>query len=160
MYLSSIRHSMFVKELKNLSEEERRKVLDAPVWIALHAAFSKDGEIDPAEKSEAIKQAHFRTYSTPVDLHTYYKAVDENFADRFTELGKSVPEGDEESEKFISAKVEECTGIIQKLKYDDFAEKLLEDLQDFYKYVFKANSNVFQYFAFPLITNALNNRKK
>ena len=150
---------MFVKELKNLTEEDQKKVLDAPIWISLHAAVSKDGEIDPAERSEAIKQAHFRTYSSPVDLHTYYKAVDENFADRFEEYSKLLPEDEEEAEKFISEKVEEITQIIVKLEKNEFAEQLLKDLQEFYRYVFRSNSNVFQYFAFPLITNALNNRK-
>ena len=150
---------MFVKELKNLSEEEQRKVLDAPIWISLHAAVSKDGEIDPAEKSEAIKQAHFRTYSSPIDLHTYYRAVDEHFADRFEEYSKELPEDEEEAEKYISDKVEEIMQIIQHLDKGEFAEQLLKDLQEFYRYVFRSNSNVFQYFAFPLITNALNNRK-
>jgi hypothetical protein len=150
---------MFVKELKNLSKEDQKKVLDAPIWISLHAAVSNDGEIDPAERSEAIKQAHFRTYTSPVDLHTYYKAVDENFADRFEEYSKTLPKDEEEAEKFISEKVEEITTILQHLDKDEFAEQLLKDLQEFYKYVFRSNSNVFQYFAFPLITNALNNRK-
>ncbi|MGB0423952.1 MAG: hypothetical protein ACPGED_06505, partial [Flavobacteriales bacterium] len=143
------------KALEELKGEERELIFSAPVWISLFAAYRHDGEIDSSEKSEAIKQAHFRTFTSPNALHAYYEAVDDHFKDKFELFNASLPEGDDQRDEFLEAKIRAIVESVNNLSDTGLASTLMADLNEFYKKVFHADSSVFQFFAIPLITKSL-----
>lgn len=143
------------KALEELKGEERELIFAAPVWISLFAAYRHDGEIDSSEKSEAIKQAHFRTFTSPNALHAYYEVVDDHFQDKFEQFNASLPQGDDARDEFLEAKIRAIVESVQNLPDSGIATTLMADLNEFYKKVFHADSSVFQFFAIPLITKKL-----
>lgn len=143
------------KALEELKGEERELIFAAPVWISLFAAYRHDGEIDSSEKSEAIKQAHFRTFTSPNALHAYYEVVDDHFQDKFELFNASLPTGDDERDEFLESKIRAIVESVNKLSDTGLATTLMADLNEFYKKVFHADSSVFQFFAIPLITKSL-----
>ena len=138
--------------LEALQGEERELIFSAPVWISLFAAYRHDGEIDPAEKSEAIKQAHFRTFTSPNALHAYYEVVDDHFEDKFNNFNAALPDGEEARDKFLEDKIHKIVDVVKNLPDEWLSKVMMEDLNEFYLKVFRADSNIFQYFALPLIS--------
>lgn len=143
------------KVLQELQGEERELIFTAPVWISLFASYRHDGEIDKAEKAEAIKQAHFRTFTSPNSLHAYYKVVDDHFEDKFDAFNKMLPQGEEERDQLLEEKIRAIVKALKGLSDEHIAKNLMHDLNEFYLRVFRADSNIFQYFTFPLISKSL-----
>ena len=143
------------KAIEDLNGEDKELLMTAPVWISLFAAYRHDGEIDPSEKTEAIKQAHFRTFTSPNSLHAYYEVVDQDFEAKFERFNNALPEGDEARDNFLEEKIKSIVEIIKNLSDEWVSKALMEDLNEFYLKVFRADSSIFQYFALPLISKRL-----
>jgi hypothetical protein len=144
------------KAFDGLSEEEYTQILDIPVWLSLMAAFAGDGKVSKSEKSEAVKLAHLRTFTSPHSLHEYYKKVDARFDERFETLIKRVPEKEENRLAYLEAQVKRAHAMLKNLD-KDIASTLEESLESFYEHVFNADKSFFQYFALPIISNRLDN---
>lgn len=133
------------------TQEELTRLGDAIVWTAILAAIHADGVIKPSEKAEAVKQTHIRSFSTQDYLRPIYKYLDTHFEQKFDTYISGLPEGIEEKENHIRQKLEEALSILPELG-PLFAGQFSKDIRDFYNRVFRADSNVFQYFAFPVIS--------
>ncbi|MEO0405241.1 MAG: hypothetical protein AAF193_10250 [Bacteroidota bacterium] len=140
------------KAIEELNGEDKELLMTAPVWISLFAAYRHDGEIDPSEKSEAIKQSHFRTFTSPNSLNAYYEEVDTDFEAKFERFNSALPSGDEARDTFLEERIKNIVEIIKNLPDEWLSKALMEDLNEFYLKVFRADSNIFQYFALPLIS--------
>jgi hypothetical protein len=143
------------KVLQELEGEDKELLFTAPVWISLFASYRHDGEIDKSEKAEAIKQAHFRTFTSPNSLHAYYKVVDDHFEDKFNAFNNALPQGDEERDQLLEEKIRAIVKVVKGLSDEHISKLLMHDLNEFYLRVFRADSSIFQYFTFPIISKSL-----
>jgi len=137
-----------------LSKEEFIQLIDVPVWLALFAAYSQDGVVSEYEKSEAVKLAHLRTFTSPKSIRKFYEKVDEHFEERFETLNKRLPDGDDDKKLYLEAQIKNGHAILHKLDRD-VTETLEESLESFYEHVFRADQSFFQYFALPIISSNL-----
>ncbi len=142
------------KAFQTITEAEFNQLVDTPVWLALLAALSNDGEIQPSEKAEAVKLAHLRTFTSSKTLQEFYKKVDEVFASRFDRLHDRLPAGEHDKELYIEAMIKQTHSILLKLDVD-VAEAIEGSFSSFYDHIFKSEKSFFQYFALPLISNRL-----
>lgn len=144
-----------MEEVYKYTQDELTKLGDAIVWTAILAAIHQDGVIQQSEKAEAIKQAHIRTYSTADYLKPIYQQLDSNFEQLFETYIALLPEtSEEDKENFIREKLVVALSVLPELG-PIFTKKFIEDIRDVYNRVFRANSNVFQIFAFPIMSSHL-----
>jgi hypothetical protein len=142
------------KAFQGITEDELNHLLDAPVWLSLLAALANDGVIEPAEKAEAIKLAHLRSFTSPKSLREFYEQVDARFEKRFDAFVARLPEGKEDREVYIEAQIKVMHAILPKLD-EDIASSLEESLESFYKRIFNSEKSFFQYFALPVFSSRL-----
>ena len=71
-----------IKQFENLTNEERNLLYKAPVLVSVLASCSFN-EINKAQKTDAIKLAHLRTFTASPSLISYYAAVEKTFKDEF-----------------------------------------------------------------------------
>ncbi len=143
------------KAFQSISEAEFNQLVDAPVWLALLAAISNDGEIHPSEKADAVKLAHLRTFTSSKTLQEFYKRVDEKFESRFDTLISRLPATEHDKVLYIEGQIKQVHNILLKLDMD-VAEALEASFSSFYEHVFKSEQSFFQFFALPLVSNRLN----
>jgi hypothetical protein len=142
------------KAFGHLAPEELEHMYDMPVWLALLAAYRSDGKLSNDERNVALKLTHMRSYSAPKSLQGYYKRVDERFAERFEQLRRRLPDSHANKMSYILAQIRRAEKIIAGLD-PDISSGLKQSLSSFYKHVFNADKSFFQYFAFPVISNRL-----
>ena len=136
-------------EIGKLVEKDREIVLRAPVIVALLAAVSNDGVVSSSEKTEAIRLAHLRTYTSPEILHNFYKAVDNVFVNYFEEeLGK-LSGTKEEMENLLSERLKELDEVLPKMN-QVYAKELVISLKSFSRHVFKVGSGFLEHFLLPI----------
>ncbi len=140
-----------MEDIYEYSEEELRKLGDAIVWTTILAAIHQDGVIQDSERAEAIKQTHIRTFSTEDYLKPIYKHLDEHFERDFDAYSATLTGTQEEKENMIQAKIEASLDILPSIG-PLFTQKFGKDIKDLYNRVFQADSTVFQFFAFPVIS--------
>ena len=143
------------KEIDKLDPIDRGIILRAPAVVALLAAVSDDGIVSEGEKTDAIRLAHLRTYTSKPILHNYYKEVDKCFKDDFDNILAQLPEDWKEKERFLENRLTNLDPVLQKLD-SVYAEELITSLKSFAKHVFKSNSNFLQNFLLPIFTIKLN----
>ncbi|MGB6037307.1 MAG: hypothetical protein WBG42_13625 [Cryomorphaceae bacterium] len=142
------------KAFENLTSEEFSQLLDAPVWIALAAAYAGDGAVSEDEKAEAIKLAHLRRFTAPKSLREFYELVDTQFAQRFYILDLRLPSALDDKEIYLERQLKRVHDIMLKLD-PDVTSSLEESLESFYEHVFSSHKSFFQYFALPILSNRL-----
>lgn len=135
---------------KELTTEEYKQLLDAPVWMALYAAYSADGKITPAERADAIKLAHVRRFTAPKSIRELYVKIGRRFGPRLKTLDERLPEDRKDKLIYIRAQVKAAHRLLRKLD-PDVAETLEDNLASFYKHVFNADKSFFHYFALPVV---------
>ncbi|GAB4377617.1 MAG: hypothetical protein Kow0075_06390 [Salibacteraceae bacterium] len=140
-----------MEEVYDYTPEELKKLGDAIVWTCILAAVHQDGVIHESEKAEAIKQTHIRSFTAPDYLKPIYKHLDQHFERDFEAYSALLPEDHEQREEFIQTKLQEALSILPSIG-PLFTKRFSKDLKDIYNRVFRADSNVFQYFAFPIIS--------
>ncbi|MFT6165984.1 MAG: hypothetical protein ACJAV5_001045 [Vicingaceae bacterium] len=143
------------KEIDKLDPIDRGIILRAPAVVAILAAVSDDGIVSDGEKTDAIRLAHLRTYTSKPILHNYYKEVDKCFKADFDNILAQLPEGWKEKERFLENRLTNLDPVLQKLD-SVYAEELIASLKSFAKHVFKSNSNFLQNFLLPIFTIKMN----
>lgn len=136
-------------EIGKLSDKDRETVLRAPAIVALLAAVSDDGKVSSSEKSEAIRLAHLRTYTSPEILHNFYRAVDEVFESYFEEELNQLPDNKEDREKRLADRLKDLDEVLPKMN-KVYAKELVISLKSFSRHVFKTNSGFLEYFVLPI----------
>ena len=129
--------------LSNLTEEEKRNLVEAPALIAILIAGA-DNNIDDAEKDWAEKVTHFRSMKNDSVLSGYYYEVDKVFVDTFNDYIKSLPEDGVDRNKQISSELKKLNDILPKLD-SEYAKELYESYLTFAEQVAKASGGILGY---------------
>ena len=90
-----------MKQFSTLTKEEREALLKFPAYITLLAANS-DGLLDKAEKKEALKLEHIKTFSADPLLKEFYQEADKVFKNNLETLAENLPEGRKSREAVIN----------------------------------------------------------
>lgn len=130
-----------IKEFKKLREDEVDVLMKAPIYVAILIAGA-DGEIDKAEKKEAISIANMRQSRSREQLNEYYKHID--FNKDFEKLIDELPAGVEERNKAIIRELRKLNFILKKVD-KTFAVKLYASLKDLAKKIAEASGGVLSY---------------
>lgn len=95
-----------------LTEEEFNMLLDAPVWTALLAAYTTDGQVTDSEREGAFKLAKLRTFTAPKSIRELYVKISERFPRRFKVLDERLPEKPEDKVIYIRGRVREAHKLL------------------------------------------------
>lgn len=123
--------------IKNLTEKETSKLLDAPIYVAFAGAL-EDDEFSNTEKRSAIDLVKTRTYSAPPILQSYYKEAEKNYEAKLEELDEILIVNGKPVEELIKCRIDEINDIIQKIEDKTFADHLKQSLKSFARHI--ANS--------------------
>ncbi len=132
-----------VKELEGLRPDERQVVLMAPVYVAVLIAGA-DGQIDKAEKKEAIAIARNRQSRSREQLHDFYNAID--FDVEFARVMDEMPSVTKERNLSLIRELRKLNFILPKVD-QRFATKLYASLKDLSKKIAEASGGVLGYLA-------------
>ncbi|MDH5610255.1 MAG: hypothetical protein OEY56_12325 [Cyclobacteriaceae bacterium] len=132
-----------IKELENLREDEVNTLLDAPVYVAILIAGA-DGNIDKAERKEAVDVAHSKQSRAREQLVDYYKLVGERFEEKFGSILDTLPTKVEDRNFAITSELRKLNFILPKVE-KNFAVKLHASLKDLAKKIAESSGGVLGY---------------
>ena len=142
-----------IKEFEVLTPEERTLLLKAPVIVSV-LALSSFKEISKAQKDEAVKLAHMKTFTELDLLLPYYEEVDEHFKKDL----------DGYIEQFFPFTAENCIAIKEEMNRVDkiidkldrlYAGLLRKSLAGYARHINNATHSVFQDLIFPVAFSKL-----
>jgi tellurite resistance protein len=142
-----------MEHFKNLTDSENKALLKFPVYISLLAA-NVDGKMDEAEKKEAIKFSHIKTYSADVLLVGFYKEADAVFENNISQLDNALPKEKNSRESAIKYELSNLEKLVLKLGDEDRAA-LHHSMRTFKEHVSQAHHSVLVDFIFPIPTKGL-----
>jgi hypothetical protein len=137
-----------MKFYEHLTDEEQNLLLKAPVLVSV-LACSRSNSINKAQKADAIKLAHFKTFTADPILLPYYNKVDKSFRDDFDAIVKQYSPLDEEKRMELKEEVKKVHRIIGKLEHT-YGNTLLKSLEKYSSHVNKAQHSVIEDFIFPI----------
>lgn len=132
-----------IKEFENLREDEVNVLLDAPVYVAILIAGA-DGNIDKAERKEAISTAQSKQSREREQLLDYYKIVGDRFEDRFNSLIAELPTDTKELVSTITSELRKLNFILPKID-KAFGIKLYASLKDTAKKIAESSGGILGY---------------
>ncbi len=132
----------------NLTAQEKEALLKFPAYITLLAADS-DGLLDEAEKKEAIKFSHIKTYSCDPLLTPFYELADKVFEKNMRQLDKNLPIEKERRDAAVKKELFDLEKIVLKLG-KEYAAVMHSSMKSFKDHVSKSHHNVFVDFIFPI----------
>ena len=138
---------------KNLSVEEKKRLLKFPAYISMLAACNDD-KLDEAEKKTAIKFAHTKTFSSNPLLANFYKEADKVFEKNIDQLDKDLPKEKELRQEAIKKELLDIEKIVSKLG-KEYASTMHSSMKSFKDHVSKAHNNVLVDFIFPIPISGL-----
>ena len=130
-----------IKEFARLREDEVDVLMKAPIYVAILIAGA-DGEIDKAERKEAIQIANNRQSRSREQLQEYYQNID--FNTDFEKLVAELPGGTDERTTAITRELRKLNFIMRKID-KSFAVKLHASLKDLAKKIAEASGGVLSY---------------
>ena len=137
-----------IKQFENLLPSEAQALLKAPALISVYAACSIKG-VNAAQKADAVKLAHFKTFTANPALIPFYREVDNNFEEDFEEAAKEYMPFDNEKVEQLKQEIERIKFIVKKLD-PEYAKLLLDSLEKYERHVRKAAHSVVEDFIFPI----------
>ena len=137
-----------MKQFNTLTKDEKEALLKFPAYISILAANS-DGLLDKAEKKEAFKLEHIKTFSADPLLKEFYREADKVFKNNLEMLDKNLAEGRESREATIKYELVKLEKIILKLG-EDYTSAMHRSMKSFKDHVSKAHHNVLIDFIFPI----------
>jgi hypothetical protein len=137
-----------ILQFEKLSAAEKELLVKAPVLVSVLAA-STNHEINKAEKADAIKLAHLKTYTADQLLIPYYKEVEKQFNENFIQTVKKYFPFDDNKRELLKQEINAVNVTIGKL--DKFyAKSLHKSLTGYAEHVKKAGRGTLINFIFPL----------
>jgi hypothetical protein len=137
-----------IKQFENLLPSEAHILLKAPALISVYAACSLRG-VNPAQKTDAVKLAHLKTFTAHPTLIPFYREVENNFKDEFEEAAKMYMPFDDEQMDRLKQKIERIKFIVRKLE-PEYAKLLLRSFEKYERHVRRAAHSVVEDFIFPI----------
>ncbi|MEM9895845.1 MAG: hypothetical protein AAF789_05705 [Bacteroidota bacterium] len=132
-----------IEELKTLRDDEIDVVMKSPLYVALLIAGA-DGEIDSAERSEAIDIARNKQSRARDQLAEFYQVVGEDFEAKFNALEKELPQETDARNFAITSELRKLNFILPKVD-KNFSIKLHASLKDLAKRIAEASGGVLGY---------------
>jgi len=142
-----------IKEFEKLSAEEVALLLKAPAIVSVKA-LSAYKEINKAQKEDAIKLAHTKTFTEHYLLVPYYEEVDRHFKKYFEEYVERYFPFDTAHCDAIKKEMDTVNAIIEKLD-NVYAGQLRRSLAGYARHVNNAAHNVLQDIIFPVTFSKL-----
>ena len=118
-------------------------MLNAPVLVAILIAGA-DGNIDKAERKEAITLAQSKQSRAREQLADYYKEVSDRFETKFNELLETLPDDAAARTQDITQELRKLNFILPKID-KNFAVKFHASLKDLAKKIAEASGGLFGY---------------
>ena len=137
-----------INQFEKLTSDERALLYKAPVLISVIASCSF-GEINPSQKSDAIKLAHIKTFTAIPSLLAYYDQVDKDFKKEFEATVQKYFPFDKEKKNALMKEINRANAVIEKLD-KNFGQQLFKSLLRFTNHVKKSTHSIFQDFLFPI----------
>ena len=142
-----------IKEFKTLTTEEKTTLFKAPAIVSV-LTLSSFKEITKAQKDNAVKLAHVKTFTEHSLLLSYYEEVNKNFKKYFEDC----------IEEFFPFNAANCMALRKEMnKVDMVIDKLdsiyggllRKSLDGYARHVNNAAHNVFQDLIFPVTFSKL-----
>jgi hypothetical protein len=142
-----------IREFEILNAEEKALLLKAPVVVTV-LALSSFKEISQAQKDEAAKLAHMKTFTELDLLVPYYKEVDRDFKKNLEEY----------LERFFPFNTANCSALKEEMnKVDTIIDKLdklyggllRKSLAGYARHIHNTAHSVFQDLIFPVAFSKL-----
>jgi hypothetical protein len=137
-----------IKQFEKLTTEERSLLYKAPVLVSVLASCSFN-EVNKAQKADAIKLAHLKTFTASPLLLPYYTEVEKTFKEQFETTIKKYSPFHEAKRNDLIREIDKVNVVIRKLD-KEYAHALYNSLEGYAKHVKKAAHSVFQDFIFPV----------
>jgi hypothetical protein len=138
-----------ISEFDKLNPQEKELLIKAPVLLSVLAACSGH-TINKAQKSDAVKLAHIKTFSAVPELQPYYKEVEKNFKHYFEQIAEQYSPFDEVQRHLLKQEINSVHKIIGKLA-PTYGSLLSKSLERYVSHVKRATYSIFQDFIFPLV---------
>jgi hypothetical protein len=131
---------MVVRQLENLTEEDRALVLQTPALIAVLISGA-DNEYAEKEEAQAFKAVHFRSFEGDELLFDYFTAVNHSFESAVSHI-KQKYDGDAAARtEAISAELSNLNSILPKIDRI-YAHSLLKSWRSLASSIAKAEGGV------------------
>jgi hypothetical protein len=137
-----------IKQFEKLTQDEQDLLLRAPVLVSVLAACSYN-YVNKSQKADAIKLAHFKTFTAAPVLLPYYIEVDKTFRERFDATVEKYFPFDDEKRDALKKEITHVNQVLAKLD-KDYAAILHKSLEKYARHVNKAAHSVFEDFLFPI----------
>ena len=144
-----------IKQFEKLTEEEQALLLKAPVLVSVLAACSFN-YVNKSQKADAIKLAHFKTFTAAPVLLPYYIEVDKTFREEFDATVQQYFPFDDEKRNQLKKEISRVNNVIARLD-KDYAAILHKSLEKYARHVNKAAHSIFEDFIFPIPIPGLSN---
>jgi hypothetical protein len=137
-----------IKQFEKLTQDEQDLLLRAPVLVSVLAACSYN-YVNKSQKADAIKLAHFKTFTAAPVLLPYYIEVDKTFREKFDATVEKYFPFDDEKREALKKEITHVNQVLTKLD-KDYAAILHKSLEKYARHVNKAAHSVFEDFIFPI----------
>jgi hypothetical protein len=131
-----------------MNAEEQKLLLKAPVLVSVLAA-SRDHKINEAQKADAIKLAHLKTFTADPVLQSYYEKVEKYFIENFESIVQQYSPFDDAKREALKKEIDKVNEIIAKLDRD-LSERLHKSLTAYAEHVKNSQHSVLEHFIFPV----------
>lgn len=142
-----------IKQLENLTIEERSLLLKAPVLLSVLASCSYN-EVNKHQKADAIKLAHLKPFTANPSLIPFYVEVEKHFEEQFEEVVREFAPFDANRCGTLKQEINKVYPVLGKLD-PDYARKLLRSFEKYERHVKKAGHTVVEDFIFPVPIHGL-----
>ena len=137
-----------IAQLDKLNPKEQELLIKAPVLLSVLASCSEH-VINKAQKSDAIKLAHIKTFTAVPELQPYFKEAEKNFKENFEQIAEQYYPFDEVHRNLLKLEIQNIQKIIAKLN-PSYGKALSKSLERYTIHVKRATYSIFQDFIFPL----------
>jgi hypothetical protein len=137
-----------IAQLEKLSPQEQEMLIKAPVLFSVLASCSEHG-INKAQKSDAIKLAHIKTFTAVPELQPFFKEAEKNFKEHFEQVAALYYPYDKAQRDLLKLEIKKIQDIISKLN-PSYGTALTKSLERYVIHVKRATYSIFQDFIFPL----------
>ncbi len=131
---------MVVRQLENLTEEDRALVLQTPALVAVLISGA-DNDYSEKEQAQAFKAVHFRSFEGDELLFDYFKAVNHSFESSVNHIKQKYDGTAAARTEAITAKLEELNDVLPKIDRI-YAHSLLKSWKSLAASIAKAEGGI------------------
>jgi hypothetical protein len=137
-----------IPQFEKLSSAEQQLLMKAPILLSVLAACS-EGEVNQAQKTDAINLAHIKTFTSIPLLRPYYLEVEKNFREQFEKTAAAYYPFDAAKREELKSEIRKTRAALNKVE-KVYADLLGHSLWRYASHVKRATHSVFRDFIFPL----------